>query len=146
MLDKQRADEINVLDLMQNTSIIYHLESVIEMQFLCLLSAMYTMNEDSAGATRFIVISLLAHHVFAYISSLYRKWEIEHHGKPDINGIMRGKVESMLSTVEMFIICVLSGYTLNYLFAFTYEEFHAIPIIHYWVIVDCLLMFISMGY
>ena len=30
-LDKQRQDETNVLDMMQNTSIVYHPESLIEM-------------------------------------------------------------------------------------------------------------------
>ena len=37
MLDKERNDETNALDMMQNSGIIYHMESLLEMQVLCLL-------------------------------------------------------------------------------------------------------------
>ena len=37
-LDDQRMKEVGSLDIMQTTSIIYHVESILEMQFLCLLT------------------------------------------------------------------------------------------------------------
>ena len=37
MLDNERTNETNTLDMMQNSSIIYHTESLLEMQILCLV-------------------------------------------------------------------------------------------------------------
>ena len=37
MLDDERNGETNALDMMQNSGIIYHMESLLEMQVLCLL-------------------------------------------------------------------------------------------------------------
>lgn len=37
-LDLERNKETNALDMMQNSSIIYHMESLLEMQILCLVS------------------------------------------------------------------------------------------------------------
>ena len=36
-LDLQRNDEINNSDFMANQNIIYHIESILEMQFICLI-------------------------------------------------------------------------------------------------------------
>lgn len=36
-LDDERMNETNSLDMMQNSSIIYHTESILEMQFMCLI-------------------------------------------------------------------------------------------------------------
>jgi hypothetical protein len=36
-LDEERKKETNSLDLMQNSSIIYHTESILEMQIACLI-------------------------------------------------------------------------------------------------------------
>lgn len=45
-LDRQRVAETNVLDMMQNSSIIYHPESLTEMQFICLITfLMFTLRE-----------------------------------------------------------------------------------------------------
>jgi hypothetical protein len=40
-LDDERAKETNSLDIMQNSSIIYHMESVIEMQLIVLVMCIY---------------------------------------------------------------------------------------------------------
>jgi hypothetical protein len=37
-LDNERMKETNALDMMQNSSIIYHTESILEMQMCCLIS------------------------------------------------------------------------------------------------------------
>lgn len=46
LLDQQRLKEINQLDLMQNTSIIYHTESILEMQFFCLIGCYYLQTQQ----------------------------------------------------------------------------------------------------
>jgi hypothetical protein len=43
-LDKQRQGECNSLDIMQNTNIVYHPESLIEMQIMCLGSIFFYIN------------------------------------------------------------------------------------------------------
>lgn len=40
-LDDERVLETNSLDIMQNSSIIYHMESVVEMQLLVLIMCLY---------------------------------------------------------------------------------------------------------
>lgn len=47
-LDTQRTHEINNNDLMQNTGIIYHIESVLEMQIMCLIT-LYLVEVNSQG-------------------------------------------------------------------------------------------------
>lgn len=35
------------------------------------------------------MIVMIFEHIFAYISSIFRTWEIKHYGKVDINGVAR---------------------------------------------------------
>ena len=116
------------------------------MQFLCQITMQIYMDEDAHTSSAAIMITLTTHHVFAYLSALYRKWEIERFGKPDINGLMRGKVESILATLELFIVCVVVGYTLNYMSTLDEKEFHEHPLVNYWMIIDCLIMITSILY
>ena len=44
-LDEERRKETNALDMMQNTSIIYHTESILEMQITCLVLCYYFTNK-----------------------------------------------------------------------------------------------------
>ena len=46
-LDDERMKETNSLDMMQNTSIIYHTESILEMQIIT-LAVFYILNEEWA--------------------------------------------------------------------------------------------------
>lgn len=46
-LDDERMKETNSLDMMQNTSIIYHTESILEMQIIT-LAVCYILNEEWA--------------------------------------------------------------------------------------------------
>ena len=86
MLDQQRISESNQNDLMQNTSTIYHIESIIEMQLICLTcSIMFgkgfksVQYEDNSEIHR-ILNYLMFDHVFAYLSDYFRKWEIARYG------------------------------------------------------------------
>ena len=80
-LDDQRHQEITNCDMMQNTSIIYHMESVIEMQIMCLIFIMVNTDIESASgqhsnSLNVIIAALILEHVFSYITGIFRKWEI----------------------------------------------------------------------
>lgn len=116
-LDKQRQKEVNTADLMQNTSLIYHSESVLEMQFLCLVTLYYWgHSSETTENSSEILVALIAEHIFAYSSGIFRKWEIDNFGKLDVNGVYRAQKESLMSTVEIFVDCIIFGYALNQLF------------------------------
>jgi hypothetical protein len=118
---------VNALDIMQNTSIIYHIESILEMQFMCLLT-IYLMKPSIEGVTpnqtsNGIIFALILEHIFAYCSGVFRTWEIANYGKLDVNGVYRAKTESFLSTVEIFVDCIIFGYTISHLFGLSSQEF-----------------------
>lgn len=48
-------------------------------------------------------------HIFSYLVELFRKYDIEKNGQIDINGTPRAKTESMLGTIQYFIICFFCG-------------------------------------
>lgn len=68
-LDKQRHGEVNSLDMLQNTSIVYHPESVLEMQFLCLITIFLTKESHLKSNTYdktysdFILVALIVMHI-----------------------------------------------------------------------------------
>ena len=95
---------------------------------------------DSSKGYYPIAICLLVHHIFSYLSATFRKWEIEKHGQVDLNGVMRAKKESFIRTIEIFTGCLISGFTLNYSLLVASDEINQNPLIHIWLIVDCVLM------
>ena len=131
-LDDMRQQEVNENDMMQNTSIIYHPESVSEMQFMCLIVAQLMLSSGTipelyepyaddinkvSTSLQSIFIVLFVEHVATYFIELFRRYDIEHNGVLDINGIPRAKTESLLSTVQYFVICFLIGYIIKELIA-----------------------------
>ena len=86
-------------------------------------------------------------HIYAYITGYYRKWEIEKYGQMDLNGIYRAPKEYVMQVIEIFIDCIIFGYSINSLMKSDYESFHReVPIIHYWILIDCILMFFTIFY
>jgi len=98
-LDNERVEETNSLDIMQNSSIIYHMESVVEMQLMILIIAYYfselwaekqgygTLTTEEGifkGTTmessKTMMYILAAEHVIAYMFGIYREHEIEKVG------------------------------------------------------------------
>lgn len=63
-----------------------------------------------------------------------------------MNGVLRGKFESLLGTVDMFASSILFGYTINFFSQMTWIQFHAYPLYHYWIIFDCQLIMLQLGY
>jgi hypothetical protein len=79
-------------------------------------------------------VALFIEHIFSYVCNLYRKQEIRREGQQDVNGILRAKNESVLSTVEIFLDCILLGYILKYLFEV--HTIHDQPYYFYWILID----------
>lgn len=112
-LDKMRQYEVNSSDMMMNTSILYHPESIAEMQFIitCLVGhfciANYTtpdhLSQYSEQIERIwnscliIFICQLITHLGDFFIELFRTWEIDQRGKLDMNGVPRAKWETNLA-------------------------------------------------
>lgn len=45
----------------------------------------------------------------------YRVNELKMHGKPDVNGIPAAPKESFISNIEIFLICIVIGFTAKHL-------------------------------
>ena len=88
---------------------------------------------------------MIFEHLFSYACHMFRLHEIQKNGYPDVNGILRAPIESILSTVETFFDCLLFGYTLKHLID-TRDYIHDYPFITYWLVVDMIIMFFSLGY
>jgi len=93
-----------------------------------------------------IMIVLMCEHIFSYCAGIFRNWEIEKYGKLDINGIVRAKKESMLSTFEIFLDCIIFGYSTNYLFGLSTDFYSSAPYVHFWIVFDCCMMLLSLIY
>ena len=82
----------------------------------------------------------------SYLLAIYRKWEIAHHGKINVNGVLRGANESGLSIVMVLVDSILFGYVINFLSNLPGEDWHKDPFFIYWVIIDCTIMFLQIGF
>lgn len=94
------------------------MESLIEMQILTGIAVLVVTKNfkiEKVEGSDHIIIALLCEHVFAYISTLFRAWEIDHHGKMDVNGIIRGPKESILKSFEVFVDCLIVGYSAHFI-------------------------------
>lgn len=119
---------------MSSALIIYHSESLLEMQFLCVCMFAFVFKPVSSVVQTEQIINferrsdqvlyvLLGEHVFAYFSGIFRVWEIKNYGKVDINGVARAQKETLLKTFEIFIDCLIFGWTMNHIFSMTWVEF-----------------------
>lgn len=127
-LDYARFREIQSLDMMQNSSIIYHCESVLECQIISLLICFYfegslwlsaEVPEEKVEMVvnfRCIFFLLLFEHIFSYTCHMFRNYDIKRNGTPDVNGVLRAQTESFLKSIETFADCMLFGYVLKTLF------------------------------
>ena len=87
------------------------------------------------------MLFLLIEHIIFYFVEIFRKREIKISGKPDVNGVYRAPIESILSNVEIFIDCILFGWILKYLIMMNEEHRHEEAYFTYWMITDCTIMF-----
>lgn len=119
-LDKERQKECNSLDQMQNTSFVYHPESLIEMQLMVLLSIFVFTNKDNLEGYDFkkpvnqIMIGLFIEHIFSYGCAIFRSYDIYKNGKIDINGVKRAPTELFISNIQFLIACILIGFSIHH--------------------------------
>ena len=112
--------------MMQNTAILYHPESIAEMQLIiisllshyCLygfeIPANFLEHEDSINtsiaALKVIFICLTCRHCASFFIELWRRYEIEKFGKLDVYGVPGAKYEGMCGGMQYFFICFLIGF------------------------------------
>lgn len=98
-LEQERFKEINGQDMMSSALIIYHSESLLEMQFMCCITFAFiltpnrvmdsSINYEAQDKSMLVLYSLIGEHIFSYFSGIFRTWEIKHYGKVDVNGVAR---------------------------------------------------------
>lgn len=57
---------------------------------------------------------LVSEHVFSYVIAIFRKYDIEKNGVLGINGVPRGRVESLLAQVQNFVVCLIIGFCIKF--------------------------------
>ena len=157
-LDDMRMRETKALDMMQNTSIVYHPETILEMQILVIVAAYLTTNwwkpkknygslSESNSADTLLAI-LLVEHVISYIFCYYRKWEIDHQDKLNLSswGNEYGPKEYCLRIFEMILDILIFAFIALTLNGLTEAQLHNNPLVHYWVIVDIFIMVLTLPY
>jgi len=90
---------------------------------------------------------LLIEHILSFAASVFRDWEIKTNGRPDVNGVMRGPIETMFMNFEQFVDCILFGYIIKHYIELVEsglnnnESFYI-----FWIICDCMIMFFTLPY
>jgi hypothetical protein len=99
--------------MMQNSSIIYHTESILEMQ-ICLLIAMIILTNywsDKKGYAKnpgmstsmLLMYVLIGEHFFSYMFGIFREYDLKHNGQKNKHGIESAPRESFLRWLEIVV-------------------------------------------
>lgn len=165
-LNDDRIEELNSMDYMQNSSIFYNPESILEMQiFSCSLilnihhlliaqkkyvPANSDLDQSSKSANDMpnlnYVIIFLVLHIFSYLIHYFRVYDIGKNGIADMNGVYSAKTEAFISNIETFIICIVIGITVKHLNDMSLDAFHQEGIRSYFIIFDGLVTFLFKSY
>jgi len=70
---------------------------------------------EAAAHNEMIIHILLFEHIFSYLIGIFRDWEIANYGKTDVNGIKRAPKETIFQTIEIFVDCILFGWTIYHI-------------------------------
>lgn len=143
--------------MMQNTAILYHPESIAEMQLIiiclitrfCLYSEIpdhYTQHVDSINtsveAIKIIFTCLTARHGFSFFVELFRRYEIERYGKVDVYGVPGARFEGMLGGLQYFFICFLIGFICKQMLVIERKKLPwRLNMCVLWIIVDLISSF-----
>lgn len=117
-LDNERMRETNALDMMQNSSIIYHTESILEMQICCLIAMIllteYWSEVRGYGAhagkptSLLLMYALIGEHLFSYIFGIFRNYDLKHNGEKNKHGIESAPTEKKLRFLEIIVDLAIS--------------------------------------
>lgn len=110
--------ETNALDMMQNSSIIYHTESILEMQICCLIAMIllteYWSEVRGYGAhagkptSLLLMYALIGEHLFSYIFGIFRNYDLKHNGEKNKHGIESAPTEKKLRFLEIIVDLAIS--------------------------------------
>lgn len=170
-LDDERARETNQLDLIQNASILYHTESILEMQMACLVLCFFLdrqwsavqkygsyVEPDPIGAAlkignldpyqigRLFMYIFAGEHIMSYSFGMYRDYELKERGKSNEHGVESAPCESRLRCVEIFVDFTIFGCVIFYVLTLTEGQRHNLPFCIYWLLVDMVIMFFTLPY
>ena len=81
-------------------------------------------------------------HIFTYLAGIFRRYEIRKSGQPDVRGVMSAKWESHMKTVQVLVDWFQFGYIIKHMLELEPGDFEAQPYYSYWILVDCVLMFL----
>jgi len=141
---------------MQNTNFVYHPESLIEMQIICLVSVFVFENRNKDfpdikinESSNSIMLMLFVEHIFSYICAFYRSYDIDKNGQIDINGVKRATTELFIGNIQFFIACIIIGFSINHFMQDEpYSSFHKHEYVlqNYWIIIDMVILFLAQSY
>jgi hypothetical protein len=140
-LDTERIRETNVLDMMQNTAILSHPESIIEMQIACLIfffitngrwesresynygegikeideSAIVNFGQSYHDFSLVLVFMMLTEHILTYIFSYIKKNDLFKRGEIGADGIETTALCNALDGLSFFLEFVISLLTILHL-------------------------------
>ena len=103
-------------------------------------------NVEDLKGSKVILTTLLIEHTFAYASTLFRAWEVDYEGKLDVNGIMRGPKETILKSIEVFVDCIIVGYSINFVLNLSQEDVSQANLSLKWIIIDNIMMICTLAY
>lgn len=61
-----------------------------------------------------LLIAMGTEHGLGYFIAIFRSYDIENNGILDINGVPRGKVESLLGALQFFYVCLILGFEIRF--------------------------------
>ena len=111
---------MNTADLITYQSIIYHTESLLEMQIACTVAVWLIQRyEEKSSEVQsdnvVIMYTLFVVHVAFYWAGVFRNYDIANYGRPDLWGIMRAPRETILYILEIFVDCIIFGYVVKHM-------------------------------
>lgn len=136
MLEEERIKEVNALDMMQNTGIIYNPQAIIETQIITTLGIyIYQVNYagfdlnyhdgtsmDPDKKLHTIILALLIEHVTSYFIAFFRQYDIEQNGELDIQGVPQAKRESAIANIQYLFVCLIVGFSVKQMFILDARE------------------------
>lgn len=152
MLEMQRVQELTGNDMLVGFKFAENVDTMIEFQIFMLVFFSFFYNrfrpdfhvDVKPNMTIFWMI--MSEHIFSYLASYIRRQEIRRFGLPDINGVLRGRIESILSSCSLLVSCVIIGYVINLIFYMPHHEFEDNVIFYYWVFIDLMFMLTNQGF
>lgn len=156
-LDNERMKETNALDMMQNSSIIYHTESILEMQMCCLIAMIlltvywadklgYNKDKDNLSQSMMLMYVLIAEHILSYLFGLFRNYDIDKNGKKNKRGIESAPRESALRIFEIIVDLGISVWILVSMLSKDSKTFNSLPLLNFWIMCDMIIMMITLPY